>query len=154
MGVKVGVLKINIPFHSSQETATMSYPSVTNVLVERNLNLHSASEAQLRDALWEAFHRDLPEGTAYVTAFAGKIKAEGKQIIDHDAHKMTPAEIAQVSRLLGTDVARSICEEKLGVTFAYYNCHSPAGAPGGTPPKVTALQQIMLQNGEHASVDC
>jgi len=125
---------------------TMSYPSIKEV------DATALSVEEQKDVLWDAFQKDLPLGIQFLTEEAGKVRANGERsLVANDPNSPLGK---QVIRLLGTDIARSICEEKLGVAFGFYNCCGSVTAPSKGELKMSYLEQIQLQNGVLASADC
>jgi hypothetical protein len=127
----------------------MSFPSVYVVLEERGLQLNEASEGDLESALWEAFGRDLPLGRTYLESLA----EEAIELDDQVQREEDPTTLlaGQLMRLLGTDVARRVCEENLGVNFTFLNCCAPAASPKEKKVRVTARDQVILQKPERAN---
>ncbi|MDB4940332.1 MAG: hypothetical protein JWO40_757 [Candidatus Doudnabacteria bacterium] len=130
----------------------MSYQSIVSVLDERGVDLDTASEGQMRSALFEAFQRDLPLGVAYLGELAARTKASAAKILDPQDPNTALGK--QITRLLGTDIARSICEAEFGVAFGLYNCCGSVAAPTRELLAMSPLEQIQLQNGALASADC
>lgn len=60
----------------------------------------------------------------------------------------------QIIRLLGTDIARDICQRKLGAQFGLYNCCGVVAAYRHNNLALSLREQIELQNGVLASADC
>ncbi|HUC31582.1 MAG TPA: hypothetical protein VMR99_02770 [Candidatus Paceibacterota bacterium] len=134
----------------------MSYPAITDVLNERNIDLETADDEVLTEALWEAFHRDLPDGIRFVEKFANDFTAPSNVAKKRSLFVGDPnSPVAkQVNRLLGTDIARAVCERKLGVVFGFYNCHAPVVSYRREDLCLSLREQIKLQNGALASADC
>lgn len=128
----------------------MSFQSAEAIIRERNLNLETATEGDLRGVLWEAFGRNIPIGRASLVSIAEEAKAKGglvRRVLDPKCE-----EARESARLLGTDVARRVCEEELGVTFGLLNCHIQFAIPVGQSLVLTARDQILAQIGGNA--DC
>ena len=133
----------------------MSYPSITSILKERNIDLNTATEGQLESSLIEAFQRDLPLGYGRVAALVAKLKEnvannEGTRAMV-DANSKTD-EAKQFIRLLGADVARKTLENHFGVKLAFYNCHKGIAALDMEGLKITAREQILAQDEKF--IDC
>ena len=131
----------------------MSYPAITEILHEAKIDLETANDETLADALWEAFHRNLPDGVRFLEGFVQDFARGNQKRSLHIGDPNTPV-AKQVNRLLGTDVARRICERKFGVVFGFYNCHAPVVAYSREDLALSFREQIMLQNGALASADC
>lgn len=130
----------------------MSYPSITPILEKSHLHLDSATDEQLQNALWQAFETDLSLGMEYLKKFAENVKNHSSSVLEilepnSDLGK-------QILRLLGTDIARKIVEQKLGIYFGLYNCCVVKGALKKEDLDMTYKEQIQLQNGELAHADC
>ncbi len=121
------------------------------------------------DALFEAFKKDTPLGFAYVRALASAaIEMPGDllgfmksalgdagdvllraEYINGDAAKVDIVPDSpmgrEVSRLLGTDVARNILEGRMEVSFGLANCCGGIGAKDPKKTKFTPDQQIAWQ---------
>ncbi len=130
----------------------MSYPSIVQKIREHRLLPEAISEGEARELIWEAVQTDLPDGIACLRGVAEEVKRNGNRVMKI-GDPNTP-EGKQVLRLLGTDIARSIMEEKFGIQFGYYNCHVVVGAREVRDLILTAREQVMLQNGILASADC
>jgi hypothetical protein len=131
----------------------MSYPSIASIIDERNIDLDHADEETLRNALWEAFRRDLPDGTRYLNDLVQDLsKASERRILRIEDPNSTLGK--QLTRLLGADVARGICEEKLGAQFGLYNCCTVVAGYRRENLRLSLREQIKLQNGVLASADC
>jgi hypothetical protein len=131
----------------------MSFPSIVGILKEKNIDVETANDESLADPLWEAFHRDTPEAILFLEGFAADLAKSGQKRLRHDGDPNSSL-AKQVNRLLGTDIARRVCEQKLGVSFALLNCHSPIVAWRREDLSLSIREQIMLQNGVFASADC
>jgi hypothetical protein len=124
----------------------MSYPSIKNV------NPDMLDEREREMALLAAFRQDLPLGTAAIERYAQEVKESGvRKIFIEDPNSPLGR---QISRLLGTDVARGILERHHGVAFGLFNCCAPVVAPNHESLAMTTTEQINLQNGVLASADC
>lgn len=137
----------------------MSYPSIVNILAERGIDAEAATEASLRDALWDAFSRDLGEAVSWLRSLVAEM-AKGRNPVIRNEDPNAPLS-RKVARLVGTDIARSIVCEKLGAEFGipdlaigFYNCHGVKVAASPKLLNMTAREQIMCQNGIIASADC
>lgn len=98
----------------------MSYPSITVVLGERGIDPETATAAEIREALLEAFHRDLKIGMVYLGRVAAKVKRTHRRLVQSENPNSKLGK--QLIRLLGTDIARGIVEKRFGVAFGLYNC--------------------------------
>ncbi len=134
----------------------MSYPSIVGIASEQGINLGSASNEQLAGLLWKSFQADLPLGVNHLTELAEKVKSgfDEKENRVLDIQDPNSALGKQLIRLVGTDIACSVCEQKLGVSFGMYNCCGVVVAPTKEQLNMTLLEQIKLQNGVLASADC
>lgn len=124
----------------------MSYPSI------KNFNAQGVSVQDQKEALWNAFHQDLPLGVVFLKDEAERVKNTGERILTSNDPNSPLGK--QIIRLLGTDIARSILEEKLGVAFGFYNCCTSVTGPTRTQLNMSYEEQIQLQNGILASADC
>ena len=124
----------------------MSYPSIKDV------NALSLSVEEQKEVLWGAFQKDLPLGIQFLSGEAEKVRMNGERSLV--ANDPNSALGKQVIRLLGTDIARAICEEKLGVAFGFYNCCASVTARAKSELKMSYLEQIQLQNDVLASPAC
>jgi hypothetical protein len=130
----------------------MSYPSVVAVLEEQGITLKTATDAQIKNVLLEAFHRDLGIGMSYLKSVAERIKSTDVRFLAAEDPNSTLGK--QLMRLLGADIARSIVEEHFGVAFGLYNCCGVAAAATREDLQMSMREQVMLQNGMLASADC
>lgn len=137
----------------------MSFPSISAVLEERGLNVDTAPENDLENALWEAFNRDLPLGVAFVTNLADQVRHKGRKLIINEDPNSPCGK--QVMRLLGTDVARKVCRDQMRqrtgiptLALCLYNCCGGGGAPTEEELKPDPRTQIKLQNGTLAPAHC
>lgn len=130
----------------------MSYPSVKLIVKEKNINLNSATDAELKEVLWMALEKDLADGIAYLKNQAEEVRVSGARVLKTENPSSPLGQ--QIIRLLGTDVARALCSEKLGVAFGFYNCCNPVAAPSNSTLKLSIQEQIMLQNGEMSYANC
>ncbi|HEX9503688.1 MAG TPA: hypothetical protein VF974_05200 [Patescibacteria group bacterium] len=131
----------------------MSYPSIVHLCQERGIqDIRAIPEEVRHDLLWDAFHTDLPLGVAYLEDVAAQVRTTGGRVrkIEDPNSRLGK----QIARLLGADVARRICSQKLGVAFAFYNCCVTIAAPDPQGLDINAIEQIELQNGVLASADC
>lgn len=137
----------------------MSYPSVNMILAERNIDSATARETELRDVIWEALGRDLPDGVKWVRDLA-YAATESNEAVYRSEDPNSPLG-RQITRVLGFDVPRSIAREKFaaefgipGLELAFFNC---CGGGGGKIPgmlDISARMQIQFQDGTRASADC
>jgi hypothetical protein len=131
----------------------MSYPSIAEIIDERKINLARANDQILTNALWEAFRRDLPDGGRYLNNLVQDLATTAeKRILRIEDPNSTVGK--QLIRLLGTDIARGICEHKLGAQFGLYNCCGVVAAYRHNDLGLSLREQIELQNGVLASADC
>ncbi len=130
----------------------MSYPSIVAILKEKGVTLEQVSESQARGLLWQAFQRDLSLGIAKLKELAEEALGHNKRMV-HVEDPNSPLG-KQLVRLLGADVARSICSEQMDVAFALGNCCVAVVAPKSDLLQLTAIEQIEFQNGVKASADC
>ncbi|MBS3903648.1 MAG: hypothetical protein KGZ30_04745 [Anaplasmataceae bacterium] len=130
----------------------MSYPSIATILKQRGLNLETASEEELKGALWEALRTNLGDGIAYLERLAARVKESGERLIEIEDPNSPLGR--QLARLVGTDVSRAVCEEKLGIAFGFYNCCNVVASPTRDALAMSVAEQIGLQNGAIASADC
>lgn len=121
----------------------MAYPSLTNVINEKEINVEAASPLILKNALWRTFNRDFSLGIAYLADMASTVKANGKRLlrIEHPESQLGQ----QLTWLLGTDVAREICEQRLDIAFGFYNECAPVAALKREDLNMNALEQIQIQ---------
>lgn len=130
----------------------MSYPSIKEIVNNQDIALETASKSRLEELLWEALGRDLPLGITFLGAQAEDVKNTGIRSLKTESPNSPLGK--QLIRLLGTDIARHICEQKFGVAFGFYNCCSSVAAPTKELLDLSVLEQIKLQNGMLASADC
>lgn len=133
----------------------MSYPSIVAVARERGLDLTTASEAECGKALLEAFERDLPLGMACLRSLAETVNRTDEVLLRTEDPSSPLGK--QLIRLVGTDVARELVEERFGVALGFYNCCSVKVGPkkkGRNGLKLSRREQIKLQNGDIARADC
>lgn len=130
----------------------MSYPSIASILKGMELSPNSASPDQLKEALWQALSTDLSAGMNYLQTAATECLAKGERILKVEDPNSALGK--QLIRLLGTDVARELCSERLGVAFGFYNCCSPVIVPTADMLNLSIREQIQLQNGDLAHADC
>lgn len=124
----------------------MSYPSIKSV------DLELLDETAQEDALWNAFHADLPLGMQELEKDAEEVKKTGeRKLTSYDPNSPLGK---QLIRLLGTDIARGIIEKRMGIALGMYNCCGKVVAPQRAALHMTMREQIMLQNGKLASADC
>jgi len=130
----------------------MSYPSIIGIMERMGASLETSPPGLLKEALWEAMETDLPVGIKYLKEVAGGCLASGKRLLKvEDPNSLLGRQLA---RLLGPDIARKICAEKLSVAFGFYNCCDVVVAPSTDMLDLTFREQIQLQNGDIASADC
>jgi hypothetical protein len=137
----------------------LSFPSIVRIIEERGVDLETASETTLRNALWEAFQTDLPEGIAWLRNLVSDMAAK-KNVVMRSEDPNSPLG-RKISRLMGADIARSIVAEKLGeefgvpeLAFGFCNCCSVKVALSKELLRMTAREQVECQNGVLASADC
>ena len=124
----------------------MSYPSIKDV------DATILSKEEQKELLWSAFQKDLPFGMEFLRSEAEKVRRDSvRSLVANDP---TSPLGKQVIRLLGTDIARSICEEKFGVAFGFYNCCASVTARTKAELNLSYIEQIQLQNGVMASPAC
>lgn len=130
----------------------MSYPSVVAVLEEQGVSLETATDAEIKNILLEAFHRDLGLGMSYLKSATEKVRKTGERFLEAEDPNSPVGK--QLTRLLGADVARGIVEQHFGVAFGLYNCCGVTVATTREGLCMTMREQVMLQNGMLASADC
>lgn len=130
----------------------MSYPSIASIVHEMGLSLESANPEELKEALWRALSTDLSTGITYLQTVATECLTQGVRLLKVEDPNSVLGK--QLIRLLGTDVARQLCSERLGVAFGFYNCCSPVIAPAANMLNLSILEQVQLQNGDLAHADC
>lgn len=131
----------------------MSYPSIVGILEQMQVtNLLQATPKQQEEALWRAFQEDLPLGVEYLRKMAQEVLSGAKRLLKVEDPNSALGK--QLIRLLGTDVARPICERRLRVCFGFYNCCSVVAAETREDLNISLVEQIQLQNGTLASADC
>ena len=130
----------------------MSYPSIKKILEEKGVDINSTSENELKEHLWDALRTDLKLGVDYLMNIAEEVRSTGKKVLKPEDPNSELGK--KLIRLLGTDVARDIMEEKTGIAFGFYNCCGVVGAIDREQLELTAKEQIMLQDGTIASADC
>lgn len=124
----------------------MSYPSI------RGIDPDQLSLAEQEDALWGAFHTDLPLGMEALRDIADTVKANSGRTVRIEDPSSPLGQ--QLIRLLGTNVAHRIVESRLGISFGLYNCCGVVAAPTEDQLNMTLAEQIRMQNGELASANC
>lgn len=127
----------------------MSYPSIKQVLV--NVKLEDSSQEELNEMLFSAFQKDLPEGVSYLLDLAEEVKSGKRMLKIEDPNSKLGK---QLIRLIGTDVARGIMEQRTGIALGLYNCCGVVGAKSKEQLDMTPLEQIQLQDGTLADADC
>ncbi len=130
----------------------MSYPSIVSVLANQGIVPEVASDLELGNALFGAFEQDLALGTTHLRELADRVTNGEERILDIQDPNSPLGK--QLIRLVGTDVAREICEGKFGVAFGMYNCCSIVVAPTRARLNMSRREQVMLQNGKLAHADC
>jgi hypothetical protein len=130
----------------------MSYPSVVAVLENRGINLETATDAQIRSVLLEAFRADLGMGMSYLAGVAEKVRKTGQRFLKAEDPNSPVGK--QLIRLLGADIARGVVEPHFDVAFGLYNCCGVTAATTREDLRMNMREQIMLQNGVLASADC
>lgn len=131
----------------------MSYPSIKDVLAARNIVLEDADDETLANAIYEALRRDLSNGVDYLTGMVKNLAGIKEKRILRVLDPNSPLG-KQIIRLVGSDIARNILEQKLCVSFALYNCCAPVAAYRREDLAISYREQIELQNGFLASADC
>jgi len=122
----------------------MSYISVGSILNDRNIDMTTASEAELRDALYAAFEKDLSLGLQCLIEDINAFKQSGETYMA--TRDPNSPEGKQIIRLVGADIPRSIIEEKHEVTLGLYNCCKTVVGKPGHKLAMTALDQIRFQD--------
>jgi hypothetical protein len=130
----------------------MSYPAVSHVVSSLGIDLDTADDTTLASALWQAFEIDLPLGVAYLQRQAQVVLRAGQRLLTIEDPNSPLGK--QLIRLVGCDISRAVCEQRLGVAMGIYNCCSPVLAPTKAALAMTSLEQIRLQDGTLASADC
>lgn len=134
----------------------MSYPSITKILQREGIDdLGIINEARAEELLLEALETDLPEGVAYLHNMAHEaLNSKTGRVMRSEKPDSKIGK--QLIRLLGTPVAKRIVEAKImhGCVSALYNCCNPVVAVDKEKLKISAIEQIKLQNGELSSADC
>lgn len=130
----------------------MSYPSVAKIVKDRGLDLSTASDTELREAIWQALNTDLKDGIDYLAGLSDEVKRTGKKVVRPENPESPLGK--KIIRLLGTDIARQILSQKLGIQFAFYNCCCAVGAPTAEELKLSAREQIELQDETVATMHC
>ncbi len=127
----------------------MSYQSLGAILARRGItDPDTADQGALDAAFVEAFEQDLPLGFAYIAELVAKVRASGQRLLQReDPHSPLGG---QLSRLLGTDIARGVLTRHFGAAFGLYNCCAPICALTSEDLNVTLAEQIGLQ----ATPDC
>ncbi|MBM3231898.1 hypothetical protein FJZ21_00770 [Candidatus Pacearchaeota archaeon] len=130
----------------------MSYPSIKQVITNAEVDIESSSEKELNEVLFSAFQKDLPEGVSYILKIAKEVKSGNNRVLKIEDPNSKLGK--QLIRLVGTDIAKGIMEEKTGVALGMYNCCGLVAAPSKKLLLMNAIEQIKLQNGVFASADC
>ena len=130
----------------------MSYPSIAAILDSQKVNAEEASQEEMESCLYQAFEVDLNLGLAHLAALASRSLAASERILDIQNPNSDLGR--QLIRLVGTNIARSICEKRLGVGLGLYNCCSVVVAPTRARLAMNPREQIRLQNGVLAHADC
>jgi hypothetical protein len=127
------------------EATTMSYQSLGDILAARGITDPDAADPSALDAAFmEAFERDLPLGFAYIAELVAKVRTTGQRLLQReDPHSPLGG---QLTRLLGTDIARGVLTRRFGVAFGLYNCCAPVCALTAVELNMTASEQISLQS--------
>lgn len=106
----------------------MSYQSVGQLVAERQIPLNPDATGDLLNAVHDAIERDLPEGAAVLAAQIAAFQAGEGQLtrggqsyhrVDYDPGSPLGR---QLSRICGTEVARTSFERRHGVQLALLNC--------------------------------
>ncbi|MFQ5629542.1 MAG: hypothetical protein ACE5I1_12335 [bacterium] len=121
----------------------MSPSSILHIINEKEINIEAASSTILKNALWRAFNQDLSQGVAYLAEMARSVKQSGKRIVKVENPETQIGR--QLGRLLGTDVAREICEQRFEIAFGFYNACAPVAAPTKDDLQMNPLEQIKIQ---------
>lgn len=124
----------------------MDYSSIQSIISEKEINIEAASPAILKNALWRAFNRDLSQGLAYLADMAQTVKRNGKRVLKVESPESQLG--TQLSRLLGTDIAREICEQRFDIAFGFYNACAPVAAPTKDDLAMNPLEQIRIQTND------
>jgi len=121
----------------------MSPSSIQHIINEKEINIEAATPTILKNALWRAFNRDLSQGVAYLADMARSVKRSGKRIVKVENPETQIGR--QLLRLLGTDVAREICEQRFEIAFGFYNTCAPVAALTKDELQMNPLEQIKIQ---------
>ena len=130
----------------------MSYPSIKKIIEQKKFDLEEENEEELTSALWEAFEHDLPQGISYLQKMAENVKKNKQRLLQIEDPKSKLGQ--EIIRLVGTDIARDIVEQKLGIALGLYNCCAPVAALKKEDLHMSSLEQIQLQNGTKGYADC
>jgi hypothetical protein len=130
----------------------MSFGTATRFLAEQGVDNETATDAQREVALLKAFWQELPRGMDFLQKLAARAVAEDRSVMELEGYDAEL--VAQLTRLVGHTVPRTLCEKHFEVNLASYNCHHPVASPPGKRPAISLKTQIDLQNGNLASVDC
>lgn len=122
----------------------MAYSSLAAVISEKEINIEAASQSILQNALWRTFCRDFPDGIAVLKDLAHEARRTGQRII-RPQDSSSPQGL-QLLKLLGSDVARAICEQRLQVALGLYHDCIPVAAPTPAMLEMTPREQILLQD--------
>jgi hypothetical protein len=128
----------------------MSNSSIQSIINEKEINIEAASPVILKNALWRAFHRDMSQGLAYLEDMAKTVKRSGKRVLKVESPESQLG--TQLSRLLGTDIAREICEQRFDIAFGFYHSCAPVAAPTKNDLAMNPLEQIRIQTGQLTSM--
>ena len=121
----------------------MSYPSLASVINEKEINVEAASPVILKNALWRTFTRDLSLGIAYLSEMARTVRKSGKRLLKVEKPDSPLGQ--QLTWLLGTDIAREVCEQRLDIAFGFYNDCAPVAALTHDDLQMNPLEQIKIQ---------
>lgn len=88
----------------------MSYPSIKQVITNAEVDIESSSEKELNEVLFSAFQKDLPEGVSYILKIAKEVKSGNNRVLKIEDPNSKLGK--QLIRLVGTDIAKGIMEEK------------------------------------------
>ncbi|MCA9742454.1 hypothetical protein KC734_12990 [candidate division KSB1 bacterium] len=122
----------------------MSYPSLFSVINEKEINIEAASPVILKNALWRTFNRDMSLGIAYLTDMAKAVKTSGRRLLRVEQPDSQLGQ--QLAWLLGTDISREICEQRLDIAFGFYNDCAPVAALKREDLNMNPLEQIQIQS--------
>lgn len=123
----------------------MKVTTLHHILREKEINLEAASLNILQATLWRTFRKDFTLGVTYLEKLALEVKLSGQRIIRYEQpNSQLGRELAQ---LLGTDIAREICETRFDIAFGLYDECVPVAAPSRAELKMSPLEQIKIKSG-------